>query len=596
MNYTYDNDSRLTQVTDPTGTYSFTFDNMGRLAGTTTGYSFLTGRTFTTGYAYDAASNRVGFTDPEGGSTAYVYDTLNRLQTLTAPAAISGGLFGFGYDALSRRTSLTRPNAVNTTYSYDNLSRLLSVVHAKSGTTIDGASYTFDNAGISMTKTDQRTAVSTGYGYDSIYQLLSATQGATTTESYGYDPVGNRAASLGVPSYTMNVSNQLTATSSGTYGYDNNGNTISKNDSTGVTTYAWDFEDHLVSVTLPSGGGTVNFAYDPFGRRIKKASSVATSIFAYDADNIVEETNATGTAVARYSQGLNIDEPLAMLRSGATSYYNADGLGSVTSLANTSGTLVQTYTFDSFGRQTASSGSLANPFQYTARESDSETGLYYYRARYYDSGVGRFISEDPLASGGVSNFTYTDNNPLAWTDPSGLIPRVPRCPEQRIDPTRRQFERMIGGPLSPRDSANLDRGCVGMASAYQGMNYIFPEEAPNTQCFATEAQARARPCKPSENNFIFAKQGKYENGRPKPGPDGSVPNNTISSGYGKDAGHYNYITRFPGGCYGWMDHVLNELGAGPQHASISPTPLPPGGDYPHEIWCSTCCSNCMKSK
>ena len=76
----------------------------------------------------------------------------------------------------------------------------------------------------------------------------------------------------------------------------------------------------------------VSFKYDPFGRRIYKSSSSGTSVFAYDSDNLVEETNSAGTAVARYSQGLNIDEPLAMLRSSTTSYYEADGLGSVTSL------------------------------------------------------------------------------------------------------------------------------------------------------------------------------------------------------------------------------------------------------------------------
>ena len=64
-------------------------------------YAFLRGRNFTTSYAYDAGSNRTGFTDPEGGSTSYAYDTLNRLATLTPPAAISGGSFGFSYDALS---------------------------------------------------------------------------------------------------------------------------------------------------------------------------------------------------------------------------------------------------------------------------------------------------------------------------------------------------------------------------------------------------------------------------------------------------------------------------------------------------------------
>jgi len=78
-----------------------------------------------------------------------------------------------------------------------------------------------------------------------------------------------------------------------------------------------------------------------------------------------------------------IDEPVPMLRSGATSYYQADGLGSITSLSSTAGALAQTYTFDSFGNQTASSGSLTNSFRYTAREFYTKTNLYFYRARYY---------------------------------------------------------------------------------------------------------------------------------------------------------------------------------------------------------------------
>lgn len=175
VDYVYDLVGKIQQVTDPTGTYAFAYDNMGRLIGTTTSYSFLSGRNFTTSYTFDATSNRTGFTDPEGGSTAYVYDTLNRLQTLTPPSAFTTGSFGFSYDALSRRTQLSRPNSVTTSYAYDNLSRLQSVLHQLSGSTIDGASYTLDNAGNRTAKTDQRTAVATSYGYDNIYQLLSAT-------------------------------------------------------------------------------------------------------------------------------------------------------------------------------------------------------------------------------------------------------------------------------------------------------------------------------------------------------------------------------------------------------------------------------------
>jgi RHS repeat-associated protein len=419
--YTYDKASRLTQVTDPTGTYSFTFDNMGRLISTSTNYTFLPSKTFTTSYTYDKASNRTGFTDPEGGSTTYAYDTLNRLTTLTPPSAFTTGSFGFSYDALSRRTQMTRPNGVTTNYAYDNLSRLLSVLHQLSGSTIDGATYTLDNAGNRTAKTDQRTAVTTSFGYDSIYQLLSATQGATTTESYTYDPVGNRTASLGVASYTTNSSNQMTANSNASYTYDSNGNTLTKVVGSNTTSYAWDFENRMTSVTLPGSGGTVSFKYDPFGRRIYKSSSSGTSVYAYDGDNVVEETNGSGGVVARYSQGIHTDEPLAMLRSGATSYYQADGLDSVTSLSNAAGALAQTYTFDSFGKLTASSGSLTNPFQYTSREFDVETNLQFSRNRYYDPASGRFLSEDPIGFDGGGNFyVYGQNSPIDESDPDGL--------------------------------------------------------------------------------------------------------------------------------------------------------------------------------
>jgi len=267
--------------------------------------------------------------------------------------------------------------------------------------------------------------VTSNYAYDAIYELTNVTQGTNTTESYTYDPVGNRLSSLGVSPYSYNVSNQLTAKPGATYTYDNNGNTLTKVDSSGTTTFAWDFENRLTSVTLPGSGGSVAFKYDPFGRRIYKSSSVGTSVFAYDGDNLAEETNASGGVVARYSQGLNIDEPLAMLRSGTTSFYNADGLGSVTSLSNPAGTLAQTYQFDSFGKLSNSTGSLVNPFRYTARDFDTEINLQFSRARYYDPSVGRFISEDPARYDDNQNFfKYALNNPTIYLDPSGLFVEI----------------------------------------------------------------------------------------------------------------------------------------------------------------------------
>ena len=197
----------------------------------------------------------------------------------------------------------------------------------------------------------------------------------------------------------------------------------------------------------------VSFKYLPSGRRIEKVSPTTTSMFAYDGHNLIETTNTSGGVVARYAQGLNIDEPLAMLRSSTTSYYQADGLGSITLLSSSAGSLAQTYTFDSFGKQTATSGSLVNPFQYTARESDPETGLYYYRARYYEPSAGRFLSEAPLRFKGDADFySYVQNHPSNLNDPTGLYALQGFSPANAVE-MMYAINRVI-------DKLNSDQCCV----------------------------------------------------------------------------------------------------------------------------------------
>jgi RHS repeat-associated protein len=209
---------------------------------------------------------------------------------------------------------------------------------------------------------------------------------------------------------------------------DANGNTLS--DPSGKS-YSWDFENRLVSAIVP-GAGTVAFKYDPFGRRIYKSSPNFTGIFAYDGDDLIETVNSSGGLVARYTRTKNIDEPLAELRQGTPSYYEQDGLGSVTSLSNSAGAVAQTYTYDNYGNVTASTGTLFNPFQYTGREFDPETGLNYNRARYYSPATGRFISEDPLGFGGGNPnvYAYVGNNPTNFLDPFGLT----NCVETILGP------------------------------------------------------------------------------------------------------------------------------------------------------------------
>jgi len=197
------------------------------------------------------------------------------------------------------------------------------------------------------------------------------------------------------------------------------GNRIQKTEGGVTTAYTFDDENRLVQVVR--GYGTIIYAYDPLGRRIAKSFGDVVNWYVYDGNAIIAAYNSSGTVTARYAHGLNIDEPLAVQQGSATSFYHADGLGSIVALTNAAGSVVQTYSYDSFGNITPSGG-ITQPFTYTAREYDSETGLYFYRARYYDPKAGRFITKDPIsfAGGDVNLYGYVKNNPVNKTDPHGL--------------------------------------------------------------------------------------------------------------------------------------------------------------------------------
>jgi RHS repeat-associated protein len=451
VSYAYDSLDRLTGVTDRSGTYQFTYDGLGRIKNATSSYAMLPSRSFSVSYGFDGDSHTTAITDPEGTIEAYAYDSRGALSSV----ATVQGAFGVAADALGRRTQLSRPNGVNTNYKYDSLSRLLSVLHQGAGQALDGVSFTLDAVGNPIAKTNAVTGSTTSYVYDQLNQITQAITDLQQTEQYTYDADGNRLSSESVSQYTYNRSNELTASSDGTsYTYDANGNMLTKTDASGTTTFGWDFDDQLVSVTR-ADGSAVSFTYDPFGRRIAKSSPAGTVIYAYAGRDLIETTDASGLPIAEYVQGEGIDEPLALLSGGTELFYQADDLGSVTSLSNPSQVLASTYSYDSFGNILSSVANDANPFGYAGREFDLETGLYYYRNRYYDAGIGRFLNEDPTGLGADLNaYRYVGNSPTNYIDPLGLTKegkekKANDCPPCVVDippdkNTQRVLDIMLG--------------------------------------------------------------------------------------------------------------------------------------------------------
>jgi RHS repeat-associated protein len=166
---------------------------------------------------------------------------------------------------------------------------------------------------------------------------------------------------------------------------------------------------------------------------VEKVAGGVTTGYTYDGTAVLREIR--GSTTLKYVHGPAIDEPLAVDDGASLSYVHADGLGCVVRMTSAAGAVTQTRQYDAWGN--LETGATEPGYAFTGREWDPETGLHYYRARYFDPAVGRFISEDPLSPaylarvGGLttgrlatdaSSYVYAGNRPTTYTDPLGLCP------------------------------------------------------------------------------------------------------------------------------------------------------------------------------
>ncbi len=382
-----------------------------------------------------------------GGTFTYVFDPDGRISNLTNPEV---QVTSWSYDAASRNTRQAMANGVTVSYTYDSADRLLVLANLGAGTTLSSFAYSYDSVG-NRTQVVEADGSAVTWSYDRTSQLTNENRTGTASYNitYAYDPVGNRTLMVNdgaLTTQTYNAANELSTsqTSSGvtTYTFDGDGNLLS-----GLvlgsqrTTNTWDAENRLTNVALPSG--TVDtFTYNGDGQRVQKQDSGGTTNHVWDMQNISLETNSSGTTLAAYTLSPDtFGSLLSQNRGGVTSFYLCDALGSARQLANQSGTVTDSYVYDSFGNLVASSGTTSNPFRYVGRTGyywDADlASRYFARARYLDSSRGLFLSRDPRGWPKPWLFyAYCLNNPSILTDPSGLdaitIP-LPTGGQARVD-------------------------------------------------------------------------------------------------------------------------------------------------------------------
>lgn len=404
ISYTYDNLNRVTQKTAPTAADSvaYTYDLLDRPLsakyGGASGASVTmawdkagrqlseTSSARTVGYLYDAAGNRIRTTWPDTVFyVTYDYDALNRVSVIKEKGVTS--LASYGYDDLSRRTATTYGNGTSIGYGYNAQTQLSSLQYDLAGTTGD---------------------VVRTFGRD---QAGAITSIATSNASYDWNGFYNINRA-----YTNDGEDRYLTSGTKTLAYDNRGNL------TGDGTWAFSYDPlNRLKTAVVKNVTSLSYTYDPLDRLSNRTLGKAVANYLYEGDQLIGEYSSAGALVRRYVRAPGIDEPLVIYdgTSAATkTWLYADHEGSITATANAAGTPVTTLSYGPFGEPSTTTGVA---LRYTGQQLDPDSGLYYYKARWYSPYMGRFLSPDPTGvADGMHLYAYVGNDPINYEDTFGL--------------------------------------------------------------------------------------------------------------------------------------------------------------------------------
>ena len=393
----YDIFNRLTQVADGIGTTSLGYDANFRLTSSAGPWPGST-----TTYAYDADGRGTNLTTQSGSPVHYAYDTENRLvQVQTA-----SGNIAYSYSGVNPLVqTVTYPNGSYVNKGYDALGRVTQVSsHKAAGDIIGQFAYTYGASDLrdSETVTGALTAKpsqnqATVYQYNRLNQVLS---GSVGSETFSYDQDGNLVR-----------------------GYTPDGRWFTAN---------YDAENRLSSLVYTNTGGILCsnvYAYTgdsllALWRQYANGAVTAETHFVRAGGLAQQERDGANNLLRQYRWGRfsggGIGSLLSSTQGGQDYFYTYDGKGNVTAVIDSSQNTAAAYSYDAFGQLEATSGSLSQPMQFSTKLYDPQTGLAYFGARYYLTGLDRWLSRDPLGeAAGLNAYAYVHNNPVNRNDPTG---------------------------------------------------------------------------------------------------------------------------------------------------------------------------------
>ncbi|MFF2407198.1 putative T7SS-secreted protein [Streptomyces sp. NPDC058092] len=441
--YEYDFTDQLAQATNDDATLMLLRDRQSRLIS-----EAVNGRTLR--HSYDELGRRTIRTTPTGTESTWAYDVLGNPTALTT----HGHTLTFAYDAAGRE-ACRRLGEVTFTNAYDTVGRLTAqTVNGPVDRLIQHRAYTYRPDGY-VTRIDDHLGGTRHYGLDPTGRVTSV-RAATWSESYAYDAAGNQTdaswpdAHPGAEARGLRTYEGTRITRAGAIRYEHDAaGRITLRQKTRLSRkpdtwrYTWDAEDRLTSVITPDGT-LWRYHYDPLARRIDKqrlavdGETVAEQVdFTWDGTTLCEQTThaedmPNAVTLTWNHQGLKLLTQTERITAAEAGQHEIDSrffgiitdlIGAPTQLVDEEGTLVWHSRATLWGSTTWTKKSTAHtPLRFPGQYHDFETELYYNLHRYYEPGVGRYASPDPLGLGAAPNSSAYVINPHTICDPLGLMP------------------------------------------------------------------------------------------------------------------------------------------------------------------------------